>query len=66
VEGDELLTSELQWDNRERKLWTEKEVILKKGCLVTRGRGLIADTDLTTITIKKDVTTYFENQEDKE
>ena len=66
VEGDELLTSELQWSNRERKLWTEEEVILKKGYLITKGRGLIADADLTTITIKKDVTTYFENQEGKE
>jgi len=66
AEGDELFTSELQWSNRERKLWTEEEVILKKGRLVTRGRGLVADADLDTIVIKEDVTTYFENTGGKE
>ena len=66
AEGDELFTSELQWSSRGRKLWTEEEVILKKGGLVTRGRGLVADADLNTIVIKEDVTTYFENTGGKE
>ncbi|MBC7190369.1 LPS export ABC transporter periplasmic protein LptC [Candidatus Aerophobetes bacterium] len=55
-----LKTSELFWDNSEKKLYTEKEVTVKKGELIITGKGLIAKPDLSLIIIKSQVTTYID------
>lgn len=59
-DGTELRTSELFWNNSERKLYTEKEVDIKKKGLVIQGKGLICKPDLSLIIIKSEVKTYFE------
>jgi len=56
----QLKTSELIWDSSERKIFTEKEVTIKKGGLIIKGKGLIGKPDLSSIIIKEQVTTYLE------
>jgi len=59
-DGAELKTSELMWDSSKRRLYTEKEVVIRKKGLVIKGTGLIGKPDLSLIIIKRQVTTYFE------
>ena len=59
-DGAELRTSELQWNNMEKKLRTESEVIIKRKGFVIEGEGLICNPDLSLIIIKNKVRTYFE------
>lgn len=56
----ELTTSELNWNNAEKKLHTEKEVTIRKRTFVIQGKGLICEPDLSSIIIQEQVTTYFE------
>ena len=58
--GAELTTSELRWNNSEKKLYTDQEVTIKRENLVLRGIGLTGNSDLSLITIENPVTTYFE------
>lgn len=59
-EKAELKTSQLIWNGSERMLYTEKEVTVKKGGFIIKGKGLIGKPDLSLIIIKSQVTTYFE------
>jgi len=59
-DGAELKTSQLQWNNSEKEFYTEKEVTIKRKGVITQGTGLTGKPDLSLITIKNQVTTYFE------
>ncbi|MCD6257603.1 LPS export ABC transporter periplasmic protein LptC [Candidatus Aerophobetes bacterium] len=59
-EKAELRTSELIWSGSEKRLYTEKQVTVKKGGFIIKGKGLIGKPDLSLVIIKNQVTTYFE------
>ncbi|MBA7712579.1 hypothetical protein ES703_121558 [subsurface metagenome] len=57
IDGAELLSSNLEWIASENKLLTEERVVFKRGDLITEGWGLVADSELSQIEIKREVVT---------
>ncbi len=57
IDGAELLTSNLKWITSENKLLTEERVVFKRGDFITEGWGLVADSELSQIEIKREVVT---------
>jgi LPS export ABC transporter protein LptC len=57
VNEAELFTSNLEWIASEKKLRTEERVRFERGNLITEGLGLIADSELGRIEIKREVVT---------
>ena len=57
TDGSELLTSNLKWIVRDKKLTTEDKVVFRREGLTTEGWGLIADPELGEIEIKREVVT---------
>jgi len=57
-EGAKLWTSELEWRAKEEKIFTEKEVLIKKEGKTIRGKGLTSDPNLKNIVIHGKVEGY--------
>ncbi|MFQ6067512.1 MAG: LPS export ABC transporter periplasmic protein LptC [bacterium] len=57
LDGAELFTSELEWIASEKKLQTEKKVLIKRGNLFIEGWGMVASPDLSQMEIKNNPTT---------
>jgi LPS export ABC transporter protein LptC len=58
-QGVELRTESLQWISASRRLQTDQPVTIIRGDLVTRGRGLEAETDLERFRILQNITSQF-------
>ncbi|MBU1598544.1 LPS export ABC transporter periplasmic protein LptC [bacterium] len=54
-----LQTEKLTWNEKERSLATESEVIFQKEGLILSGRGFIAETDFSSMKIKNGVRVRF-------
>lgn len=57
LDGAELSTSTLEWKASEKKLLTEDKITFKRGDLITEGKGLVADTNLSQVIIKSEIIT---------
>lgn len=57
LDGAELSTPTLEWKASEKKLLTEDKITFKRGNLITEGKGLIADTNLSQVIIKSEIVT---------
>jgi len=57
LDGAELSTPTLEWKASEKKLLTEDKITFKRGDLITEGKGLIADTNLSQVIIKSEIIT---------
>lgn len=53
----ELSTSTLEWKASEKKLLTEDKITFKRGNLITEGKGLVADINLSQVIIKSEIIT---------
>jgi LPS export ABC transporter protein LptC len=58
-QGAELRTQLLQWIAATRRLLTDQPVSITRGGLLTKGRGLEAETDLERFRILQDITSEF-------
>ena len=58
-QGTELRTEALQWLAASRRLVTDQVVTLTRGGLLTRGRGLEAETDLEQVRILRNITSLW-------
>ena len=57
-----LATSQLHWDAKERKIYSDEDVMVARGDLIVRGKGLVAEPDLSQITIYNQVTSYLKGE----
>ena len=55
-QGMELKTEQLQWIAASRRLENDQVVTITRGTMVTRGRGMEAETDLERVRIFQDIT----------
>lgn len=58
-QGTELRTEELQWLAASRRVKTDRPVVVSRGGLVSRGRGLEAETDLEQVRIFQNITSQL-------
>jgi LPS export ABC transporter protein LptC len=58
-QGTELRTEELRWLAASRRVQTDRPVTLSRGALVSRGRGLEAETDLEQVRIFQNITSQL-------
>jgi LPS export ABC transporter protein LptC len=58
-QGTELRTEELRWLAASRRLQTDRAVTVTRGALVSRGRGLEAETDLEQVRIFQNITSQL-------
>lgn len=58
-QGTELRTEELRWLAASRRVQTDRPVVLTRGGLVSRGRGLEAETDLEQVRIFQNITSQL-------
>jgi LPS export ABC transporter protein LptC len=58
-QGTELRTEGLRWIAASRRLVTDQPVTVSRGGLVTRGRGMEADTDLEQVRILQNITSQL-------
>jgi len=58
-QGTELQTEELRWLAASRRVQTDRPVMVSRGSLVTRGRGLEAETDLEQVRIFQNITSQL-------
>jgi LPS export ABC transporter protein LptC len=58
-QGTELRTEDLQWKAASRRLQTDRPVTVTRGSLVSRGRGLEAETDLEQVRIFQNITSQL-------
>lgn len=58
-QGMELKTEALQWMAASRRLQTDQSVTITRGTLVSRGRGMEAETDLERVRIFQNITSHF-------
>ena len=61
-----LSTSELRWNAAERRVQTDADVELRQGAFLTRGHGLVAEPDLSSVRISAAVTTYVNPDEEED
>lgn len=64
AEGVELATERLEWLAKEEKLVTDEEIVMSKGNILIKGRGLEVSKEMEKIEIKENV--RIEIKEDKE
>lgn len=62
-QGTELRTDELRWLAASRRLQTDRPVTVSRGGLVSRGRGLEAETDLEQVRIFQNITSQLGSPE---
>lgn len=55
-DGATLITDYLDWNPRDQKLSSDAPVWIKRGMMKAFGKGLIAQTELSLVELKKDVT----------
>jgi LPS export ABC transporter protein LptC len=60
-QGTELRTEDLQWKAASRRLQTDRPVTVTRGSLVSRGRGLEAETDLEQVRIFQNITSQLQS-----
>ena len=58
-QGMELKTEQLRWNAASRRLQTDEAVTITRGGLVSRGRGLEAETDLERVRIFENITSQL-------
>ncbi len=58
-QGTELRTEVLRWLAGPRRLQTDQPVIVSRGSMVSRGRGLEAETDLEQVRIFRNITSQL-------
>lgn len=58
-QGTELRTEELRWLAASRRLQTDRPVVVSRGAMVSRGRGLEAETDLEQVRIFQNITSQL-------
>lgn len=58
-QGTELRTEELRWLAASRRVQTDRPVTVTRGALVSRGRGLEAETDLEQVRIFQNITSQL-------
>jgi LPS export ABC transporter protein LptC len=58
-QGTELRTEELRWLASSRRVQTDRPVVVSRGGLVSRGRGLEAETDLEQVRIFQNITSQL-------
>jgi LPS export ABC transporter protein LptC len=58
-QGVELRTELLRWNSASRRLETDQPVTIVRGGLVSRGRGMEAETDLERFRIFNNITSQF-------
>ena len=58
-QGMELKTEQLRWNAASRRLQTDDAVTITRGGLVSRGRGLEAETDLERVRIFENITSQL-------
>lgn len=58
-QGTELRTEALRWLAASRRLQTDQPVIVSRGGMVSRGRGLEAETDLEQVRIFRNITSQL-------
>jgi len=56
AQNAELKTTVLNYDNKSKKIWTDESVLVKRGGVTVRAKGLRADGDLSEIEFKGQVT----------
>ncbi|MFH0774277.1 MAG: LPS export ABC transporter periplasmic protein LptC [bacterium] len=59
LEKIKLQTERLTWNEKEKRLTTEKEVILQKEGLILSGKGFVAEADFSSMKIKDGVRVKF-------
>lgn len=59
-QGMELKTEQLRWIAASRRLETDQAVTIVRGNLVTRGRGMEAETDLERVRILQNITSQLQ------
>jgi LPS export ABC transporter protein LptC len=59
-QGMELKTEQLRWIAASRRLETDQTVTITRGNLVTRGRGMEAETDLERVRIFQNITSQLQ------
>ncbi len=62
-QGTELRTDELRWLAASRRIRTDRPVTVSRGGLVSRGRGLEAETDLEQVRIFQNITSQLGSPE---
>ena len=55
----ELKTEQLRWIAASRRLQTDQPVTITRGTLVSRGRGMEAETDLERVRIFQNITSQL-------
>lgn len=58
-QGMELKTEQLRWIAASRRLQTDQAVTITRGGLVTRGRGMEAETDLERVRLLQNITSQL-------
>lgn len=58
-QGMELKTEQLRWLAASRRLQTDQPVTITRGALVSRGRGLEAETDLERVRMFQNITSQL-------
>lgn len=58
-QGMELKTEQLRWIAASRRLQTDQAVTITRGSLVSRGRGMEAETDLERVRILQNITSQL-------
>jgi LPS export ABC transporter protein LptC len=58
-QGMELKTEQLRWIAASRRLQTDQPVTITRGTLVSRGRGMEAETDLERVRIFQNITSQL-------
>jgi len=60
-QGTELRTEQLRWLAASRRLQTDRPVVVSRGGLVSRGRGLEGETDLEQVRIFQNITSQVQS-----
>ncbi len=55
----ELRTEALTWTAGSRRLYTDQAVTIKRGTLVSQGRGMEAETDLERVRVFQNITSQL-------
>jgi LPS export ABC transporter protein LptC len=63
-QGTELRTEELRWQAASRRVQTDRPVLVSRGGLLSRGRGLEAETDLEQVRIFQNITSQLRSPAD--
>ena len=63
-QGTELRTEELRWLAASRRIHTDQPVVVSRGGLLSRGRGLEAETDLEQVRILQNITSHLRSPAD--